>query len=154
MRLHSDREEGLVGSCQVKLRMAGFRRILVPALGKKCRRINAGLNQRSRQNGSISLNLTAPHIKIDKSFTQAMARSESDRAIVTSLVDLAPKLGFEVVAEGVETEAEQELLQELRCDEGQGYLFGKPVPAEVFAEKFLLAHVAMSSTPTRVGRRR
>lgn len=76
------------------------------------------------------------HIKIDKGFIQAIGESPIDQAIVTSLVDLAHELGLKVIAEGVESEEQRDLLRALRCEEGQGYLFGKPMPRELFAEKF------------------
>jgi EAL domain-containing protein (putative c-di-GMP-specific phosphodiesterase class I) len=65
-----------------------------------------------------------------------MQESLHDRAIVTSLIDLSHQLGLEVVAEGVEHEAQRTFLRAHRCEEGQGYLFGRPMPAELFAEKF------------------
>jgi diguanylate cyclase (GGDEF)-like protein/PAS domain S-box-containing protein len=93
--------------------------------------------------GFASLNLLKDypisHIKIDKSFIQSMQDSLPDQAIVTSLIELSHKLSLEVVAEGVETEPQRAFLQEHRCEEGQGYLFGRPMPAELFAEKFGLA---------------
>lgn len=93
--------------------------------------------------GYASLNMLKSfpisHIKIDKSFTQAVQRSSEDRAIIASLVDLAGKIGLDVIAEGVETRDQCAFLQEIGCGEGQGFLFGKPVPAPLFAEKFGLA---------------
>jgi diguanylate cyclase (GGDEF)-like protein/PAS domain S-box-containing protein len=90
--------------------------------------------------GFASLNLLKDypisHIKIDKSFIQSMQESAPDQAIVTSLIDLSHKLNLEVVAEGVETEPQRAFLHEHRCEEGQGYLFGRPMPAELFTEKF------------------
>jgi len=90
--------------------------------------------------GFASLNLLKAYpvtlIKIDKSFTQAVQTSAQDRAIVLSLLDLAHKLGLEVVAEGVETQDHCDFLRGHGCEKGQGYYFGKPVPAEVFAEQF------------------
>lgn len=90
--------------------------------------------------GFASLNLLKDypisHIKIDKSFIQSMQDSSHDQAIVTSLIDLSHKLGLAVVAEGIETEAQRVFLRDHRCEEGQGYLFGRPMPAELFAEKF------------------
>jgi diguanylate cyclase (GGDEF)-like protein/PAS domain S-box-containing protein len=76
------------------------------------------------------------HIKIDKGFVQAVGHSPADRTIVSSLVELSHELGLHVVAEGVENEEQRDFLRGLGCAEGQGYLFGKPMPPEVFAEKF------------------
>jgi len=56
---------------------------------------------------------------------------------VTTIINLAHSLQFKVVGEGVETEEQKSVLQALRCDEMQGYLFSKPVPGDVFEAKFL-----------------
>ena len=69
-------------------------------------------------------------IKIDRSFVMDMLESDSDAAIVRSTVDLARNLGLRVVAEGVETEAAWELLRDQGCTLAQGYLIGKPMPAQ------------------------
>ena len=69
-------------------------------------------------------------IKIDRSFVMDMLESDSDAAIVRSTVELARNLGLRVVAEGVETEAAWELLREQGCTLAQGYLIGKPMPAQ------------------------
>jgi diguanylate cyclase (GGDEF)-like protein/PAS domain S-box-containing protein len=69
-------------------------------------------------------------LKIDRSFVDGMTQSEDSLAIVTSVISLAHSLKLRVVAEGVETEAQRDLLQKLRCDELQGYLFGRPIPAQ------------------------
>jgi diguanylate cyclase (GGDEF)-like protein len=68
-------------------------------------------------------------LKIDRSFVVGMTQSEDARGIVNSVVSLAHALKLRVVAEGVETEVQADLLRKMACDEFQGYLFGKPVPA-------------------------
>lgn len=92
--------------------------------------------------GYASLNLLKSypitHIKIDKSFVQAMHESGRDQAIVTALVKLAHQLSLAVVAEGVETDEQRAFLADEGCEEGQGYLFGVPMPADLFVEKFAL----------------
>jgi EAL domain-containing protein (putative c-di-GMP-specific phosphodiesterase class I) len=65
-------------------------------------------------------------IKIDRSFVANLGRSEQDRAIVASVISMASTLGIDVVAEGVETEAQADLLRELGCPMAQGYYFGAP----------------------------
>jgi EAL domain-containing protein (putative c-di-GMP-specific phosphodiesterase class I) len=70
-------------------------------------------------------------LKIDKSFVQAT--SVRDAAIVTATINLGHGLGLRVVAEGVETEAQFHSLAAQQCDEVQGYLFSRPVPADAFA---------------------
>jgi diguanylate cyclase (GGDEF)-like protein/PAS domain S-box-containing protein len=68
-------------------------------------------------------------IKIDRSFVTAMLDSAQDRIVVSTIIALAHSFGLPVVAEGVETEEQATSLRELGCDEAQGYLFCKPLPA-------------------------
>jgi diguanylate cyclase (GGDEF)-like protein len=69
-------------------------------------------------------------IKIDKSFTEAVARDPKDAAITKALLAMAHRLELNVVAEGVENEDQLSFLGANDCDEVQGYLFGRPIPAE------------------------
>ncbi|OLC57168.1 MAG: hypothetical protein AUH85_04000 [Chloroflexi bacterium 13_1_40CM_4_68_4] len=69
-------------------------------------------------------------IKIDKSFVRAMVGSESSAAIVRATVDLGHNLGFTVVAEGVEDRATWDLVAAASCDEVQGFLVARPMPAD------------------------
>ena len=84
--------------------------------------------------GYSSLNylrqLPVDEIKIDKSFVMDMAGSESDEAIVRSVIDLAANMGLPVVAEGVETAGVSDRLRELGCTIAQGYFYSRPAPAE------------------------
>jgi len=73
--------------------------------------------------------LPARQLKIDRSFVSDLETSGDARAIVSAVVHLAHDLGLAVVAEGVETEGQQRVLAALECDELQGYLFAKPMPA-------------------------
>lgn len=77
-------------------------------------------------------------LKIDKSFV-ATIDTDREAPIVVAVVALARGLGLEVVAEGVETTEQLERLRELGCDEMQGFLFSRPVPAEHF-EQLLMPH--------------
>ncbi len=77
-------------------------------------------------------------LKIDRSFIIQMNKSPEQMAIVSTVISLARALNLKVVAEGVETEEQAKLLRLLRCDEVQGYLFGRPVPPEAM-EKLLRA---------------
>ena len=81
--------------------------------------------------------LPVQKVKIDKSFVTHLAESCDDRAIITAVITLAHSLRMGVVAEGVETEEQLEILRSVGCDEIQGFLFGKPVPAEIFKELLL-----------------
>lgn len=69
-------------------------------------------------------------LKIDRSFVSRMAEGEQPLQIVRTIVELARVLGMDVVAEGIENRAQYELLQQLGCRYGQGFLFAKPMPAE------------------------
>ncbi|MFC3711290.1 EAL domain-containing protein [Sphingoaurantiacus capsulatus] len=69
-------------------------------------------------------------LKIDQSFVQGMAANSGEEVIVRSLVNLGQSLGIEVVAEGIEEEAQAEMLRRLGCHYGQGFFFAKAVPAE------------------------
>jgi diguanylate cyclase (GGDEF)-like protein/PAS domain S-box-containing protein len=71
-------------------------------------------------------------IKVDKSFVREMGEDSSDRALVEAVVAMARGLGMTVVAEGVETEAQLQLLRAMSCRHGQGYYFSRPVPADQF----------------------
>jgi PAS domain S-box-containing protein/diguanylate cyclase (GGDEF)-like protein len=71
-------------------------------------------------------------IKIDRTFVSELATRHSRRVIVGAIIDLGRALGLNVVAEGVETEAQRAMLGEMGCPVGQGYLFGRPTDAESF----------------------
>ena len=73
-------------------------------------------------------------LKIDRSFVLDLESSDEARAVVNAVVKLAQALGLKVVAEGVETEAQHEILRSLGCDELQGYLFARPMPARALAQ--------------------
>ena len=69
-------------------------------------------------------------LKIDKSFTEGIASSQGRLALVEVIVRMAKTLGLTVTAEGIESEAQRELLISLGCETGQGYLLEKPVGAD------------------------
>jgi EAL domain-containing protein (putative c-di-GMP-specific phosphodiesterase class I) len=77
-------------------------------------------------------------LKIDRSFTAGLARDGDDAAIVEAIIVMGAALGVTVVAEGIETEVQFELVKALGCDEVQGYFFGRPLPAHEFARAHLL----------------
>jgi EAL domain-containing protein (putative c-di-GMP-specific phosphodiesterase class I) len=73
-------------------------------------------------------------LKIDQSFVREIQTGTEDAIIVRAIINLAHNLGMRVVAEGIETRDQFELLREQGCDIGQGYLLGKPVtPSEAFS---------------------
>lgn len=76
--------------------------------------------------------LPLDQIKIDQSFVRDMTTDSSDAVMVKTIIDMAQNFGFNVIAEGVETEAQLAFLKENGCQASQGYLFSKPVPIEAF----------------------
>ncbi|MCA9559127.1 MAG: EAL domain-containing protein, partial [Myxococcales bacterium] len=74
-------------------------------------------------------------LKIDRSFVREIAEDAGDAAIVEASVLMARRLGLSVVAEGVETEAQRDLLLGIGCTHLQGYLFGRPGPADDIARQ-------------------
>jgi diguanylate cyclase (GGDEF)-like protein/PAS domain S-box-containing protein len=98
--------------------------------------------------GSSSLSflrqLPVHEVKIDRSFVGQIATDEQDAAIVRAIIDLGHNLGMTVVAEGIETDEVYDRLAELGCDEAQGFLMGRPVPADEFeARAFIRAAVPL-----------
>ena len=76
-------------------------------------------------------------LKIDRSFVIEIKGPDDRAAIIAAIIAMAHSLGLSVVAESVETELQRAYLQTHACDEFQGYLVSKPVPAEDFTAKFL-----------------
>jgi diguanylate cyclase (GGDEF)-like protein/PAS domain S-box-containing protein len=76
-------------------------------------------------------------VKIDRSFVHDLISGENDEWIITAVLMLANHLGLRTVAEGVETDEQCRFLQGHDCREIQGYLISKPLPPEVFAERWL-----------------
>ena len=71
-------------------------------------------------------------LKIDASFVRDVTTDSDDAAIATAIISLAHSLRMRVIAEGIETEGQRRFLECERCDEGQGYLFSRPIPADEF----------------------
>jgi len=94
---------------------------------------------------SYLTNLPIDTLKIDQSFVQSVITDPSGAAITAAIIAMAHILGLKVIAEGVETEAQLAFLKQRYCNEFQGYLFGKPMPAPEF-EKVLTARF----TPRRL----
>jgi len=69
-------------------------------------------------------------VKLDRSFVIGTTTDSRDAALVMAVITLAHSLGLRVVAEGIETESQHDFLRLLRCDEGQGFLLGRPAAAE------------------------
>jgi diguanylate cyclase (GGDEF)-like protein/PAS domain S-box-containing protein len=83
---------------------------------------------------SLSLLKSYPlsRIKIDQSFVRGILTSKRDASVIRAIIDMAKSFDLETIAEGIETEAEYNYLRKEKCDEGQGYLFGKPMSAPQF----------------------
>jgi EAL domain-containing protein (putative c-di-GMP-specific phosphodiesterase class I) len=76
-------------------------------------------------------------VKLDASFVKDATTDPDDAALVMAIITLAHNLRLKVIAEGIETEEQLAFLRLLRCDEGQGYLFGHPSPADVITASLL-----------------
>lgn len=83
---------------------------------------------------SLSMLKTYPlsRLKVDRSFVENIGTDPADALIVTAVAALGNGLGLNVIGEGIETEAQRDLLRVSGCSSGQGYLFGKPMPAAEF----------------------
>lgn len=77
------------------------------------------------------------YVKIDQSFTSNIQAGSSDMVLCEAIIVMAHKLGIKVIAEGIETKQQLDLLMMAGCDYGQGYWFSKPVPEEEFEKLFL-----------------
>jgi EAL domain-containing protein (putative c-di-GMP-specific phosphodiesterase class I) len=72
-------------------------------------------------------------LKIDQSFVRAITTSPDDTSIVSAIISIGRSLKLRLIAEGIESSTDLAFLKASHCDEGQGYLFGRPVSAEQFA---------------------
>jgi EAL domain-containing protein (putative c-di-GMP-specific phosphodiesterase class I) len=79
--------------------------------------------------------LPIDRVKIDQTFVRELTRDENDAAIVRSVITLANDLGLEVVAEGVESTEQAEVLARLGCQYAQGYLWAKALPIEELTDR-------------------
>jgi diguanylate cyclase (GGDEF)-like protein len=73
-------------------------------------------------------------IKIDRSFVEQAANSEQKRVLIQAVIMVAKSLGMQTVAEGIENHEQLTVLQEMRCQKGQGFLFAKPLSATAFSD--------------------
>jgi diguanylate cyclase (GGDEF)-like protein/PAS domain S-box-containing protein len=104
--------------------------------------------------GSLSMLKRFPvtRLKIDRSFVQDLMENDDDLGIVRAVIGLGRSLGLMVIAEGVETDEQCKRLVTLGCSEGQGYHFGKPMPASDF-RSILLGVEAQQTVRVGPGRR-
>mgnify|MGYP001627851471 CR=1 FL=1 len=73
-------------------------------------------------------------LKVDRSFIRNLPESDHDRAITEAIINMARTLSLTVIAEGVETEAQETFLRDISCDESQGFYFSRPTSADAFSE--------------------
>lgn len=85
-------------------------------------------------NWSYLREIPASALKIDKSFVDGLQQHSVNRRLVKTIIELAHELGYRVIAEGVETQQEYDLLSSLDCDEVQGYLIAKPMPPDALVD--------------------
>ncbi len=78
--------------------------------------------------------LPASELKIDRGFVRDLTHDTEDAAIIAAIVALGRTLNLKIVAEGVETPEQQEFLTRLGCNSLQGFLLGRPMPADQFAQ--------------------
>ncbi|WP_035969002.1 EAL domain-containing protein, partial [Caballeronia grimmiae] len=93
--------------------------------------------------------LPATELKIDRGFVGQLSHGTEDAAIVSAVVALGRTLNLRIVAEGVETRQQRKHLTEVGCDILQGYLLGRPMPANLFVEAVRNAHAPLASTLVR-----
>ena len=87
------------------------------------------------------------YLKIDQAFVRNLAPESPDMALCEAIIVMAHKLGIKVIAEGVETAMQRDLLRAAGCDFGQGYHYSRPVPAEAFERLLLNQHQASEAVP-------
>ncbi|OWW20211.1 hypothetical protein AYR66_12605 [Noviherbaspirillum denitrificans] len=85
------------------------------------------------------------YLKIDQSFVKEITTDPTNQTIAESIIVMAHKLGLKVIAEGIETKEQQELLTAAGCDYGQGYLFSQAVPAAEFERLLVQTHSTSSA---------
>lgn len=94
-------------------------------------------------------NFPIDRLKIDQTFIQGMLKNEHDAAIIKAVLTMASSMDLKVIAEGVETVEQLEFLDSIKCDEAQGFLLSRPVPADAIAELFFeFNNPQLSSTGT------
>jgi PAS domain S-box-containing protein len=92
-------------------------------------------------------------LKVDRSFVKSMTDKRNSRKIAAAVIGLGRSLGMTTIAEGIETQEQAELVQLLGCDSAQGWLYGKPAPAEAIPVMIAAAPLKLASiSSTRSGK--
>ncbi|MCH5194283.1 MAG: EAL domain-containing protein [Oscillospiraceae bacterium] len=114
------------------------------SLIKYCRDNGIKVSMDDFGSGYSSLNvissLSIDTLKIDKIFLKHAELDDNDKAVIESIIAMAKRLGMKVICEGVETEAQTEFLKEAKCDQIQGYYYGRPMDEESF-NRFVAEHI-------------
>jgi diguanylate cyclase (GGDEF)-like protein/PAS domain S-box-containing protein len=104
----------------------------------KLRSAGIGLSMDDFGTGYSSLSylkkFSLDYLKIDQSFTRNITSGSEDMILSEAIITMAQKLGLKVIAEGIETEEQKDLLINAGCDYGQGYYFSRPIPADEFLQ--------------------
>ena len=107
---------------------------------RRLRELGVGIAFDDFGTGYASLSLLKRYplsrIKIDRSFVMGMVQSSQDASVVRAIIDMARSFDLRTIAEGIETAEQLDSLRLVGCGEGQGYLFGKPMPAWEFSQTF------------------
>lgn len=125
----------------------GNKRTDITSFIKFCKKENYKVSIDDFGSGYSSLNLLkklpVDVLKIDKDFLDETEESERSSIIVEQVVEMARKINVDTICEGVETQKQAEFLRQIGCNMVQGYLYSKPIPAEVFEELLGLDAVEM-----------
>ncbi|KRT56971.1 EAL domain-containing protein, partial [endosymbiont of Ridgeia piscesae] len=81
--------------------------------------------------------LPVDKLKIDRAFVCNLPNAGKDKAIARAVIALGQGLGLQTIAEGVETEAQRDFLRQHGCQEGQGWLFGRPMTSKLFTQRYV-----------------
>lgn len=131
-------------------------RLIPPLASLRARGVRVALDDFGTGFASLTHLISFPVdvIKIDMSFVKRLLTDRPSAAIVEALIDIARKIGVDIVAEGVETIAQAERLAALGCDFGQGYLFSRPTDAATIARLLRASMPAARVTAKKRRRRR
>nr|MBP8283123.1 EAL domain-containing protein [Chromatiaceae bacterium] len=112
-----------------------------PTLLRALKALGLGLSIDDFGTGYSSLarlkNLPIDELKIDRDFVRDIPEDRNDMEIAATIIAMARNLNLKVIAEGVETQAQLDFLARQGCHGCQGFLLGRPVPAEIFQQRFL-----------------
>jgi EAL domain-containing protein (putative c-di-GMP-specific phosphodiesterase class I) len=91
-------------------------------------------------------------LKIDRTFLKESRINKGDNTIINTIVAMAKGLGLNVIAEGVETQSQLDYLRQIECLEAQGFLFGKPLPADVISQLLIQEPYATPGSSVTTGK--